>query len=118
LLQDGFYGGRQYLSKETVREFTRYQFPGSGNRRGAGFDKPLINYKPNGPACASASYDSFGHSGFTGTYVWADPCNNLIYIFLSNRVCPSAGNTKLSDMNLRTDIHQTIYEILRKNHIK
>jgi len=118
LVQKGVYGGRQYFSEATFEEFTRYQYPGSGNRRGAGFDKPLLHYKSNGPACAQASYDSFGHSGFTGTYVWADPCNNLIYIFLSNRINPSAANPKLSEMNIRTNIHQSVYEILKKNQVK
>ncbi len=114
LLQDGTYGGKQYLSPATIREFTRVQFAGKGNRRGAGFDKPLLNFTPDGPVCRGASPVSFGHSGFTGTYIWADPENGLIYIFLSNRVYPSAANQKLSEMNLRTNIHQAVYDLLRK----
>jgi len=118
LLQDGTYGGKQYLSPATVREFTRVQFPEQGNRRGAGFDKPLLNFSPDGPACRGASPQSFGHSGFTGTYIWADPANNLIYVFLSNRVYPTAANQKLSEMNIRTNIHQAAYDLLYKYHIK
>jgi len=118
LLQDGTYGGKQYLSPATVREFTRTQFPGKGNRRGAGFDKPLIHYAHGGPACQAASQLSFGHSGFTGTYIWADPANGLLYVFLSNRVCPDAGNQKLSEMNIRTDIHQAAYDLLQEYQIK
>ena len=118
LLQDGSYGGKEYLSASTIKEFTRIQFPGKGNRRGAGFDKPLMNFSPDGPACKSASAQSFGHSGFTGTYIWADPANGLIYIFLSNRVYPGAANQKLSEMNIRTNIHQTVYDLLHKYKIK
>lgn len=118
LLWKGSYGGHQYLSPETVDEFTRYQFPGSGNRRGAGFDKPMLKSVDNGPACNLASHDSFGHSGFTGTYIWADPCNGLVYVFLSNRVYPSAGNQKLSELNIRTNIHQSVYELLTKYNVK
>ncbi|MCK9203779.1 MAG: serine hydrolase [Bacteroidales bacterium] len=118
ILQNGSYGGRQYLSPSTIREFTRVQFPENGNRRGLGFDKPLLYYSPDGPSCDSAPPQSFGHSGFTGAYIWADPVNDLLYVFLSNRVYPSASNQKLSELNLRTQIHQAVYDILRKYHIK
>jgi beta-N-acetylhexosaminidase len=111
-LNGGSYGGKQYFLPSTIKEFTRYQFPNAGNRRALGFDKPIVNYSPDGPVCKSASPLSFGHSGFTGTYLWADPSNGLIYIFLSNRVYPDATNKKLADMNLRTRIHQAMYNIL------
>ncbi|MDD4602790.1 MAG: glycoside hydrolase family 3 N-terminal domain-containing protein [Bacteroidales bacterium] len=118
ILQEGFYGNKQYFSAATVNEFTKVQFPQKGNRRGLGFDKPLHNFAPNGPACEGASKESFGHSGFTGTYCWADPENGLVYIFLSNRVFPSASNQRLSEMNIRTNIHQAMYDILEKYRIK
>jgi CubicO group peptidase (beta-lactamase class C family) len=118
LLQDGNYGGKQYISPETIRQFTRVQFPGNGNRRGLGFDKPALNHLLDGPACNGASPESFGHSGFTGTYLWADPANGLIYVFLSNRVYPSTANHKLSELNIRTNIHQSIYDIFQRYHIK
>lgn len=114
LVNNGEYGGKQYLLPSTVREFTRKQFPGTGNRRGMGFDKPLSEFDPAGPTCEAASPSSFGHSGFTGTYIWADPEHDLIYVFLSNRVCPDAANTKISQMKIRTKIHQKMYEILAK----
>ncbi len=117
LLQEGTYGGRQYLAPETIKEFTRVQFPGKGNRRALGFDKPALNPLLEGPSCQGASPQSFGHSGFTGTYIWADPDNQLIYIFLSNRVYPTATNQKLSEMNIRTHIHQAVYDVLRKYKI-
>ncbi len=114
LLQNGEYGGKRYLSEKIIKEFTRRQFPLQGNRRGLGFDKPLANYSDDGPACQGASKESFGHSGFTGTYVWADPANNLLFVFLSNRVCPDASNRKLSEMNIRTKLHQAMYDLLQK----
>jgi len=118
LLNKGSYGGKQFIRPSTVRMFTSCQFPGSGNRRGLGFDKPLQNYKPDSPACQGASAESFGHSGFTGTYVWADPANGLVYIFLSNRVCPNASNQKLRDLNIRTNIHQAVYGLFEKYGVK
>ncbi|MDR1951711.1 MAG: serine hydrolase, partial [Bacteroidales bacterium] len=82
LLNRGEYNGQRYISEQTINLFTQRILP--NNRRGAGFDKPADDPKGS-PACASASPKSFGHSGFTGTIVWADPENQLIFIFLSNR---------------------------------
>jgi CubicO group peptidase (beta-lactamase class C family) len=110
LLNKGFYGGKTYLDGRTIKEFTKMQFPLNGNRRGIGFDKPLIIYEDDGPNCESASPSSFGHSGFTGTYMWADPENGLLYVFLSNRVYPDAWNNKISEFNVRTSIHQLFYD--------
>ena len=118
LIGQGSYGGKLFFMPSTVRKFTSCQYPGSGNRRGLGFDRPLQIYKPDSPACKGASPESFGHSGFTGTYAWADPSNGLVYIFLSNRVCPSAANQKLRDMNIRTNIHQAAYDLFEKFGVK
>lgn len=112
LLNGGEYGAKRYFLPSTVKEFTKVQFPENGNRRGVGFDKPQINYTSDGPTCKSASPNSYGHTGFTGTYIWADPDNQLLYVFLSNRVYPSASNQKISEMNIRTEIHQAMYDIL------
>ncbi|MBE9480350.1 MAG: serine hydrolase, partial [Bacteroidetes bacterium] len=112
LLQNGEYAGINYVDTLTVKEFTKQQFPLNDNRRGIGFDKPLPVYDEDGPTCKSASLESFGHSGFTGTYAWADPENNLIYIFLSNRVYPNAENHKIMELDIRTNIHQAIYDAL------
>ncbi|MBE0639157.1 MAG: serine hydrolase [Bacteroidales bacterium] len=114
-LQNGYYGGRQYIAPKTVKEFTRTQYPGESNRRGLGFDKPLPKYDSSGPTCQGATNQSYGHSGFTGTYAWADPSNGLLYIFLSNRVHPDANNRKISQLNLRTKLHQLMYDLLNEN---
>lgn len=114
-LQNGFYDGKYYFKPETIREFTKRQFPANGNRRGLGFDKPLPQYEADGPTCKSASQSSFGHSGFTGTYTWADPENGLVYVFLSNRVYPDAANSKLTDMRIRVKIHQAAYDLFNKH---
>lgn len=115
LLQGGYYGGRQYIRESTVSQFTRQQFPLDENRRGIGFDKPEPEDRDKGPTCESASLESFGHTGFTGTYAWADPKYNMVYIFLSNRVNPTAANVKLIRNNTRTEIMQVIYDALDKS---
>lgn len=110
-LQNGFYDGKQFLLPETIRAFTQKQFTQTNNRRGLGFDRPVPVYDAKAPTCKSASQSSFGHSGFTGTYAWADPENGLVYVFLSNRVYPDAANSKLVDMRLRVKIHQVAYDL-------
>jgi len=114
LLQKGSYGGEQILDTAVLLTFTRVQFPLNDNRRGIGFDKPQLEYEEDGPTCKSVSPESFGHSGFTGTYAWADPENNLVYIFLSNRICPDASNNKISEMDIRTKIHQAFYDAIEQ----
>ncbi|WP_254561218.1 glycoside hydrolase family 3 N-terminal domain-containing protein [Dyadobacter diqingensis] len=111
-LQNGFYGGKQLLSKDALFEFTRYQYPEMGSRRGLGFDKPTFKYSGNAPKYAHPM--SFGHTGFTGIMVWADPSVNLNYVFLSNRVYPTRENPKISTLNIRTAIMDVVYEALRK----
>jgi CubicO group peptidase (beta-lactamase class C family) len=110
LLNGGSYAGRKYFEPSTVRLFTSRQYDDS--RRGLGWDKPPKDAKTGSPASKYASQTAFGHTGFTGTTVWVDPEYKLVYIFLSNRVYPTAENTKLAHMNVRTDIHDVIYEAI------
>ncbi len=109
-LNKGTYGGERYIREKTIDYFTSAPFSKEGNRRGIGFDKPELNPQKPDPA----SPQSFGHSGFTGTYVWADPKTGLLYVFLSNRVCPDASNTKLITSNLRTRIYELLVDAIRK----
>lgn len=111
LLNGGTFNGKRYLQKETINTFTAYH--NTNSRRGLGFDKPeKDNDKSEEPyPCKSASAASFGHSGFTGTFVWADPTNNLVYVFLSNRLTPDGTNNKLLKMNVRTEILEAFYKV-------
>ena len=117
-LNGGEYGGRRYLSQEVLSQFTAVQFPENNNRRGIGFDKPLLDNKDRSPEraypCPGASSSSFGHSGFTGTFVWMDPQHDLLYIFLSNRVHPSRDNNLISTLNIRTEILQVFYDAISR----
>ncbi|MEQ9424828.1 MAG: glycoside hydrolase family 3 N-terminal domain-containing protein [Cyclobacteriaceae bacterium] len=115
-LNMGSYGGAEFITKQTLTEFSSCQYCEEGNRRGLGFDKPLIEYSKTASSVAEqASHASFGHSGYTGTFVWADPEYDLLYIFLSNRVYPTRDNRKIYDMNIRPDIHTVIYEEMGVN---
>jgi len=108
----GTYGGKRYIDSNTVKEFTKCQYC-KDNRRALGFDKPEMNPAKESPVCKAASYLSFGHSGFTGTLAWADPANQLVYIFLSNRINPNADDNKLTKMGIRTRIQEVIYEAMK-----
>ncbi len=110
LLNRGEYAGVRYLNPTTVSEFTKQW--DNRSRRGLGFDKPEPS-GVGGPTSNMASKLSFGHTGFTGTGVWADPENGLIYVFLSNRVFPDADNKQLLTSGVRTSIHDVIYNALR-----
>lgn len=113
LLNGGEYGGKRYLSAETVNLFTQ-RYVSLSDRRGLIFDKPTADGKKS-PAAKSCSPLTFGHTGFTGTCAWADPANKLVFVFLSNRVHPSAASNKLAEMNVRTNIQQVFYDALNKN---
>lgn len=111
LLNEGIYNGVRYLKPETVRYFTKAPFAATNeNRRGIGFDKLPINKKGACTASKQGSMKGYGHTGFTGTFVWADPENNTAIIFLSNRVYPDAEPNKLVKMGLRTALHDILYE--------
>ncbi|MCV9388697.1 serine hydrolase domain-containing protein [Reichenbachiella ulvae] len=114
-LNEGEYAGQRYLSDSVIREFTRCQYCELDNRRGLGFDKPLIEYDSTKSSVAkAASPNSYGHSGYTGTLVWLDPDNDLMFIFLSNRVYPTRANPKIYQMNVRPAIHNLVYDLLEK----
>ena len=113
-LNYGTYGGRRYISDTTLRRWTSYQFAQQGNRRGIAFDKPLLEHPELGTPSPMASPGSFGHSGFTGTFTWADPQTGLLFIFLSNRVYPTRKNLNLIHYNVRTNIHSVLYEAIFK----
>lgn len=118
LINGGTYAGRRYLSDSTIAEFTRCQYCEKDNRRGLGFDKPLVEYDSVKSSVAkAASPNSFGHSGYTGTLAWADPDNDLIFIFLANRVYPTRENRKIYTMNVRPRIHNLVYDLLENSEL-
>jgi len=113
LLNGGTINGKRYLQEETINLFTAYH--SNSSRRGYGFDKPEKDNRtrPDPYPNLSASPQTFGHTGYTGTCVWADPKYDMLFIFLSNRVNPLGGeNTKLLRMNVRTNIQEAVYKAM------
>ena len=113
LLNKGMWEGKTYLQPSTIQLFTAYNSAISS--RGLGFDKPdKQNASSKNPyPSASASPETFGHTGFTGTCVWADPATGILYMFLSNRVYPTRDNKAFSALNLRPKIQEAIYAALK-----
>ncbi|MDR2894392.1 MAG: beta-lactamase family protein [Alistipes sp.] len=116
LLDGGLYDGVRYLSPRTIDIFTSRHYPAEENRRALGFDRPLpgndtLPFDEAYPAPA-VSQSSFGHTGFTGTFAWADPEFDLVYVFLCNRVTPSRRNEAFVDTRVRYALQQAVYEAL------
>jgi CubicO group peptidase (beta-lactamase class C family) len=112
LMNKGSWNGQQYIKPSTVAYFTAYQ---NESRRGLGFDKPEKNNQTSATPYPSLSVSpsTFGHTGFTGTCVWADPEKGILYIFLSNRVFPTRDNKAFSALNLRPTIQEVVYKAFK-----
>ena len=113
LLNGGVYKGNRYFSEETVKTFISAHEMHGCSVRGLGF------HTPKHPGSSSivptkASRKTFGHQGFTGTVVWCDPDNRLIYVFLSNRVYPNCYPNKLSQSGIRLKAHEMIYQGMKE----
>ena len=112
-LNDGVYNGRRYLEAATINHFTSVQYPNNANHRGLGFDKIHSEYNPELSHYApSASIRSYGHYGYTGTMVWADPDEDLLFILLSNRVYPYRSHGNLRNMRIRPLLHEAMYDFI------
>ena len=90
-LNGGTYAGKRLLKPETIEYFIKTQEDSS---RGLGF-----NRKKGG---------LFGHSGFTGCVVWANPHTGLIFVFLSNSIHPRATNQRLKRHRIRQRVYEAI----------
>lgn len=109
-LWKGFYGGERYFNPEVFEAYNTCYYCSKKIRRGVGFDKPQLGNV--GPTCGCVSMTSFGHGGFTGTFTWADPDFEIIYVFLTNRTFPDAENRKLIQSDTRSKIQEIIYEAI------
>ena len=112
-LNGGEYGGERFLTEETVKLFTTMK--SNNSRRGLGFDKPDLRTSKSSPASPGTPIEVYGHTGYTGTSFWIDPTNDMIYIFLSNRVNPSRTPNRFSSLNIRERIQEELYHALNEN---
>lgn len=113
ILNGGEWEGRRYLSEKTCQVFTTQK--SSTSRRGLGFDKPDVNNPDKSPCWGAAPAQIYGHNGFTGTCAWVDPKNELVFVFLSNRIYPDVWVNKLSKLQIREKMQEAMYESIKKN---
>ncbi len=111
-LNGGEYGGKRYLKTSTVDLFCKTKSPNS--RRGLGFDKPDKENEEKSPTCAEATAATFGHIGFSGTAYWVDPDNDLIFIFLCNKINPTRDNRAFSQLDIRPKLFSIVYQSIRE----
>ena len=110
-LNGGTYGGERFLKEESINLFT--QTKSDISRRALGFDKPDLCDEEKSPCCPEAPSEVYGHTGYTGTCFWVDKRNNMMFIFLSNRVYPHRWNKALMTMNIRPKIQNIAYEAMK-----
>ena len=110
LLDGGFYKGKRYLSESTCRLFTTKKSKNS--RRGLGFDKPDFEKLDKSIYLKDLPAEVFGHTGYTGSCVWADPKNGIVFVLNCNRTYPAVWPNKLAELNIRERIQQAIYDSL------
>jgi CubicO group peptidase (beta-lactamase class C family) len=104
-LNGGTYGGEYFLKKSTIDLFSAFQ---EGTHRGLGFDKA----NPKSVTGKGVPVETYGHTGFTGTCMWIDPVNNIVYVFLSNRVYPNQKNWRINTYKIREKIQTEVYNSL------
>jgi len=109
-LQKGRYNGKQFFGSATFDQFNQCYYCTEENRRGVGLDKPQAG--GGGMTFHGISFSSFGHSGFTGTYAWADPTTGIVFVFLSNRTFPTMENRKLIDHSIRPRMLKLVYDAI------
>jgi beta-glucosidase-like glycosyl hydrolase/CubicO group peptidase (beta-lactamase class C family) len=110
LLNKGSYGGQQFIKPETIKLFTtRHE---RSTRRGLGFDMKELDPTKMKSTSSLAPPSVFGHTGFTGTAAWADPENNIVYIFCANRTYPSGNKQTLNNNEYRIKIQTLIYKAM------
>ncbi len=112
LLNGGTYGNTTFLKPETVQTFTK-RFARS-TRRGIGFDMKELNEKESQNVSPLAGPNTYGHTGFTGIGVWADPDKNLIFIFLSNRTYPTMDINNLISGDYRPKLQSVVYRAMKQ----
>ncbi|NQW27735.1 MAG: serine hydrolase [Flammeovirgaceae bacterium] len=113
-MHKGILNGDTLIRPETIGLFTSMQYPEMGNHRALGFDKPLIVY--NGKISSVAEEvgaGSYGHTGYTGPIIWADPENELLFIFMCNRVYPNRTHTTLYSLGIRPKIQALVYDLIK-----
>lgn len=94
LLGGGILDGARIFRPETVSLMTSVQTPPDvAVRRAGGWDLDSNYSRPRG---SLFPIGSFGHTGWTGTFLWIDPYSETFYVFMSNRVHPDGRGSVIA----------------------
>ncbi len=109
LLGGGALEGIRVFRPETVAMMTSVQTPPNVTvRRGGGWDIDSNYSRPRG---SLFPIGSFGHTGWTGTFLWIDPTSGTFYVFMSNRVHPDGkGSVITLQRELGTLVAQAVVD--------
>lgn len=102
------FGSGAVIGNELAALARREHARGDNARRGLG----IALRAPEGAMCGrSFSLDAWGHSGFTGTTLWADPALDLLVVLLTNRVYFGRDNDE-EVYRFRVAVHEAVSEPL------
>ena len=87
------------------RTWTRDRTPDLAEARGLSWQ----GRRGAGSAIPEMSEASFGHTGFTGTSVWADPERDRIFVLLTNRIHPEVREIPFNEVRQR--FHRAAWEL-------
>ena len=107
LLNKGKVNQKVFIQQSTIELFTKRVSEES--TRAIGWDTKSDSGSSAGKYF---SKNSFGHTGYTGTSIWADPDRNLFVIFFTNRVYPTRENTKIQ--KVRPQLHNAVIKSIEK----
>ena len=91
-------GGGELLDAAEAELATRNRTDGLGQARGLGWQLASTPGCSAGPALSPSA---FGHTGFTGVSVWADPGTGGVLVLLGNRLHPGGRTPDLHPLRRR-----------------
>jgi len=103
MLRRGDLGGQRVYPETVVEAFTKRAGLVPGSTRALGWDTPSASGSTAG---SHFSPESYGHTGFTGTSLWADPVRGVGVVLLTNRVHPTRENEGIRE--LRPAFHDAV----------
>lgn len=109
-LNGGTYGGDTLMSPGVVKLFTTTKSPTC--HRGLGFDKPNTERPEWSSTIEEAGPQVYGHTGYTGPVFWVDPKNDIIFIFLTNRVNPTRDSKIFNASGVRGKLFRQVLRAL------
>ncbi|HEX9251587.1 MAG TPA: serine hydrolase [Ignavibacteriaceae bacterium] len=111
LMNKGELDQKQFIKQSTIELFTKKV--STNSTRAIGWDTKSDSGSSSG---TYFSKDSFGHTGYTGTSIWADPVRNLFVVFLTNRLYPTRENIKIQ--KVRPQLHDAVIKCLERINAK